>query len=229
MVYYQGEANGKSYDDMVQYGITQPLWLKRLRKAWGRDDFFFLNVMLPGFGRTKETGPSFKNREAVDAHSWAIIRESQTQILRLPYTDIINTVDLGDKEKLWNIHPPDKLQFCQRLALLARRHTLGEKDLLAAGPRFSAISENKGVVTITYTDADGLKTNDGEPPKAFWVSADGKIWTQANARISEDGIELAAVPGLNPVFVRYAYAAIPPVNLVNKADLPAYPFNVRIP
>jgi sialate O-acetylesterase len=34
---------------------------------------------------------------------------------------------------------------------------------------------------------------------------------------------------MKPKYVRYAYAAMPKVNLVNKAGLPAYPFNAKLP
>ncbi len=219
MVYYQGEANATNKGSMIQYGVTQPLWLKLLRKRWGRDDVHFLNVMLPGFGRGADL-------ESVTATTWALFRESQSRILELPHTALVNTVDLGHPT---NIHPKDKMPIGERLALLARRDTCGEKELLACGPRLKGLARKGGKVIVSYTDARGLKTLDGKPPQAFWVSADGASWKRAGAEISGETVILTAPEGMKPAQVRYAYAAKPAVNLVNASGLPAYPFNAKIP
>jgi len=115
-----------------------------------------------------------------------------------------------------------------RGALLARRDTCDEKDLLACGPILKALTLNGREINVTYDYAAGLKTNDGAPPKAFWISADGKDWKLADARIAAETVILKAPKRMTPKYVRYAYAAMPKVNLVNKADLPAYPFNAEI-
>lgn len=221
MVYYQGEQNTASYDQMVQYGTTQPLWIQRLRQGWGRDDWYFLGVMLPGYGKTIRSGPGYGDLEAVDAHSWAILRDSQLEALKLPHTSVVNSIDLGDEK---NVHPKDKLPIGQRLALLARRDVLGEADLLAAGPMFAELVIKGRKVIISFKDADGLTTTDGQAPRAFWVSADGTDWLQAEAQIKGEQVVLTAPKGVAPKHVRYAFSAMPDVNLVNKAGLPAYPF-----
>ncbi len=225
MVYYQGEANGKSYKDMVQYETTQPLWLKRLRAEWGCDDFYFLNVMLPGFGRTLKSGPSRGDLEAVDAHSWAIIREAQMEVLKLPHTAVANTIDLGDEK---NIHPKDKMPVGERLALLARREFYGEKNLLAAGPMFQSLERSGQNVVIHFKDADGLKTTDSQPPRAFWLGGEGIKWQRAEASIQGNSVVLTIPLGMKPSEVRYAYAAMPDVNLVNREGLPTYPFRAKL-
>jgi sialate O-acetylesterase len=225
MVYYQGEANTKRYADMVQYRTTQRLWLERLREEWNRPEFHLLSVMLPGFGRTLKSGPGWGDLEAVNAHSWAVMRDSQLGILDLPATGVANTVDLGDEK---NIHPGDKLPIAERLVLLARRDTLGETALLASGPMLESVSVKGSEVTIRFTNATGLRTVDGEAPRAFWASEDGKEWHSAAARIVAETVVLSVPAGVQPGQVRYAYAAMPKVNLVNEAGLPAYPFSFDV-
>ena len=225
MVYYQGEANTKSHEDMVQYRTTQRLWLERLRQAWNRPDFHLLSVMLPGFGRTLKSGPGWGDLEAVNAHSWAVMRDSQLGILDLPATGVANTIDLGDEK---NIHPGDKLPIAERLVLLARRDTLGETALLASGPMLESVSVKGSEVTIRFTNATGLQTVDGEAPRAFWASEDGEEWHAAAARIVDETVVLSVPAGVQPGQVRYAYAAMPKVNLVNEAGLPAYPFSFDV-
>ena len=223
MVYYQGESNGKTYDDMVRYRTSQRVWLDELRRRWGREDLYFLSVMLPGFGRTVKSGPHSEDLEAPDAHSWAIIRDSQLAILDDPPSGVANTIDLGEAKK---IHPKDKLPVCERLVLIVRHDVLGEKDLTAFGPMFDKIRFTGRRVSIAFDHAKGLTTTDGEPPKAFWISEDGSTWVKPEeARIVEHrGVMLVAPAGTRPKYVRYAYAAKPRVNLVNGAGLPAYPF-----
>ncbi|MHC5067590.1 MAG: sialate O-acetylesterase [Planctomycetota bacterium] len=220
MVYYQGEANSKSIDNIRQYATSQPLWLAELRQRWGRDDWHFLGVMLPGFGQMLQSGPNHGDLEAVDAHSWAQMRASQLAILNSAHTGVACTIDLGDQN---NIHPKDKGPIGERLALLARRDVLGE-DILAQGPTLRAVSYNGATVTVTFDHATGLTTSDGAAPKAFWVSADGTSWHRADAAIDGTSVILTAPAGVAPQQVRYAHAAMPAVNLVNDAGLPAYPF-----
>ena len=226
MVYYQGEANGKSYEDMIQYRETLPLWLERLRSEWGGDGFFFLNVMLPGFGRTLKSGPNIGDLEAVDAHSWAILRNAQMEVLKLPNTAVANTIDLGEEKK---IHPLDKMPVGRRLTLLARREVYGESGLLAAGPLFQTLETPGQEIVIHFKDAEGLKTADGQPPRAFWVGSDEKGWQRVLAKVRGEAVVLALPFGAKPRQVCYAFSAMPQVNLVNKAGLPAYPFRVELP
>ena len=47
-IWYQGEANSGKPD---LYAASLPAWVARLRQQWARDDFYFLAVMLPGYGR----------------------------------------------------------------------------------------------------------------------------------------------------------------------------------
>jgi sialate O-acetylesterase len=211
---------------MVRYAETQRLWLQRLRAGWGNNDFYFLSVMLPGFGRTLKGGPGIGDLEAVDAHSWAIIRDSQMAVLKLPHTAVANTVDLGEEK---NIHPLDKMPVGERLALLARREVYGEVDLIAAGPMFQGLEVSGRKIVVRFKDAGGLKTIDGQPPRAFWTGSDEMGWKRANAKIDGERVVLAVPPGLKPKEVRYAFAAKPRVNLVNQAGLPAYPFKAELP
>jgi sialate O-acetylesterase len=211
---------------MIQYGKTQPLWLKRLRAGRGNDPFFFINIMLPGFGRTLNSGLSVGNLDAVDTHSWAIIRDAQMNVLKLPRTAVVNTVDLGDEKK---IHPTDKMPVGERAARLARREVYGESGLLAAGPMFQSLKVSGQKIVIRFKDAKGLSTSDGEPPRAFWLlGSDESGWKPAMAKIVGETVELTIPQGMKPKAIRYAFAAKPNVNLVNQDGLPAYPFQQEL-
>jgi len=234
IAWYQGERNTQSMEGMVQepwyslnsgmrkYGDTLKAWIKRYRKEWGNEEFQAMVVMLPGYhneDKALNTGPQL-GPESPITHSWAWMRESQIKALELPNTAVINTIDLGH---LTNIHPKDKLPIGQRLAHAAARNTLG-LDIIAEGPVFkNLVKTDKGLV-VNFENAAGLKTTDGAAPKGFWVADDSQKWVRAEAEISAETIVLTAEEVQRPLYVRYAFAGKPEVNLVNGAELPARPF-----
>lgn len=202
-----------------EYDEAQIAWMRRYREAWGRDDFKFLVVMLPGYGKILNSGPA-GDQESPDAHSWAWMRESQLAALNLPHIGVANTIDLGDAT---NIHPKDKLPIGRRLALLAQQNA-NNRDTLAQGPTMTKVEAKGRELVVYFQHAEGLKTLDGEAPTAFWVADDSAKWTRAEATIHGQTVVLFANEIEAPLYVRYAFAGMPKVNLINRAALPAYPF-----
>ena len=232
LVWYQGERNTRYISGMPEgpwyhrvagireYDDVLKGWMQRYRQAWDRDDFHFLVVMLPGYGSLLSTGPNMEPSNPT-SHSWAWMRESQLAALDLPHTAVANTIDLGDVK---NIHPKDKAPIGQRLALLAARDTLG-LEVEASGPVFNKVTSKGGHLVVQFDHAEGLKTTDGEAPREFWIAdQSAKNWKPASATIVGTTIELHSPEVPNPAFVRYAFTGKPEVNLVNEAELPAYPF-----
>ena len=214
VVWYQGEANASRPE---LYAKSLPAWVKRLRKQWNRDDLHFLAVMLPGFGRISGAN---RDVEYPNNLSWAWFRQAQMKVLDLPHTGVANTIDLGDVK---NIHPKDKAPIGKRLALLAARDVNGKK-LSAEGPRFKGITINGSEVTVSFENAEGLKTKDRKAPAQFWLAGEDKKWVKASAKINAQTVIVTAQGLTSPVAVRYAFAGFPKVNLINASGLPAYPF-----
>ncbi|MEP3477748.1 MAG: sialate O-acetylesterase [Fuerstiella sp.] len=215
IVWYQGEANGNNIPSMLQYGQSLPAWIQRYREEWNKEDLHFLLVMLPGYAK------GLKDQAAHPAaESWAWMRESQMKALALPHTSVANTIDLGDAN---NIHPKDKLPIGKRLALLAATDVLNIKAK-SRGPVMNRVEAMNGKLMIHFDHAAGLKTTDGKPPTGFWVADDSEQWTAADATLDGESIVLTCSQLAKPLYVRYAFAGKPKVNLVNEANLPAYPF-----
>lgn len=218
-IWYQGEANTS---DPIGYSRLFPALIRDWRKQFNQGNFPFLFVQLPNFMETKEL-PSESR--------WAETREAQMSALREPATGMAVAIDLGE----WNdIHPLNKRDVGNRLALLARKIAYKEKKLIASGPTYKSMKVKNGRAEISFTNIGaGLMTRD-EPLKGFAIAGfDGKfVW--ANAEISGNKVIVWHESVSIPVRVRYAWADNPDqANLFNKDGLPATPFrtdaNVILP
>ena len=110
-----------------------------------------------------------------------------------------------------------------RLALAARALAYGE-PIEYSGPTLDGmtIAGNRAILTFKHLGG-GLVAKDGELKGFTIAGADGKF-EPAKATIEGDTVVVSsdAVPA--PVAVRYGWANVPDVNLSNKADMPASPF-----
>ena len=219
IAWYQGEANTRNIESMLQYSETLQTWLKYLRSSWGKEDLQLMPVMLPRFGRVQKGGQSLE-LDHPDARSWAWFRQSQLNLLQMPGTAVANTIDLGDKK---DIHPKDKKPIGHRLTQLALKN-IHKKEVVPQGPTFKEINIKNSSVTVHFDYADSINTTDGAAPKGFWIAGADKKWFKADAKIVKDTVVLNSNEVKNPVAVRYAFAAFPEVNLINGAKLPALPF-----
>jgi sialate O-acetylesterase len=232
LVWYQGERNTQSMFGMVKepwyarnsgmlkYGDTLKRWIQRYRQEWNDPEMQFMVVMLPGYHRKPlDTGPQL-GAEHPAVHSWAWMRESQRKALELPHVSVVNTIDLGEVD---NIHPKDKLRVGQRLVLLALRDTLGEA-IEAEGPVMSRVDRDGDHLVVHFDHAEGLKVNDKNSPAGFWIADESELWVKADARLEGEKVVLRSSELSKPLYVRYAFAGKPQVNLINAAGLPAAPF-----
>lgn len=209
-LWYQGEANTGRAEEYAKLQAAQIIdW----RNKWKQGELPFLYVQLPGF-MDYNYFPSESN--------WARLRESQLSALSTPNTAMVVAIDLGE----WNdIHPDNKKDVGERLALAARRIAYGE-DLVHSGPILKSTSIDGNKITIQFTNTgSGLITNDAEPPAEFAIAGDDKKFVWAKAKIENNKIVVWNDAVVNPKYVRYAWADNPVnPNLYNKEGLPASPF-----
>jgi sialate O-acetylesterase len=209
ILWYQGEANTSR---AVEYAKLQPAQIIDWRDKWHEGDVPFLFVQLP----------NFMDANYIPSESqWAELRESQVKSLVVPNTGMAVGIDLGE----WNdIHPDNKKDVGERLALIAEKLAYGE-NIAYSGPIFQSASIEGNKIVISFSHAtSGLKTKDGEEPREFAVAGADKKFVWAKAKIDGDKIIVSADGITNPIYVRYAWADNPDVNLYNKEGLPASPF-----
>src|SRR5690606_28271968 len=112
ILWYQGESNTgtpEAYADLLQALIMD--WRQKLNNP----TMPFIYAQLPNFMDVSYL-PSESN--------WAVLRESQSKALNLPYTAMTVNIDLGE----WNdIHPGNKKDVGERMALAAQKIAYGEE------------------------------------------------------------------------------------------------------
>jgi sialate O-acetylesterase len=214
-LWYQGESNAgkpEEYKDLMQTLIAD--W----RTQWKQGDFPFIYVQLPGFMEEKNK-PTESN--------WARLRQQQLNLLTTPNTRMAVAIDLGE----WNdIHPLNKQDVGERLALQARSLVYGEKNLISTGPTYKTLIREKNRLIVSFTNVGtGLMAKGNNILKYFAVAGADKRFVWAKAEIKQGKVMVWSDEINNPVYVRYAWADNPvEANLFNKENLPASPFEANI-
>jgi len=209
VLWYQGETNiGRA----AEYAQLQPAQINNWRSKWHQDALPFIYVQLPNY---------LESNYLPAESEWAEMREAQLKALSVPNTGMAVAIDLGE----WNdIHPDNKKDVGERLALIAEKIVYGE-NTIHSGPIFQSakIGGNRIIISFTNTGT-GLITKDGDELREFAIAGTDKKFVWANATIEGDKIIVSSSEVPDPVYVRYAWADNPDVNLYNKEGLPASPF-----
>lgn len=215
ILWYQGEANvgTRNYRELLTALIQG--W----RKEWQQGALPFLVVQLPNYSDVQ-----YSPAES----SWAEVREAQLQCLSLPNTGMAVTIDLGE----WNdIHPLNKKDVGERLALLARKLAYGDNKVVASGPILRSAVTEGNTIRLSFSDiGGGLTAKNGEPLTQFAVAGADKRFVWARATIQGDQVIVTSPDVEHPLYVRYAWADDPEgAGLINKEGLPASPFRTDKP
>lgn len=208
-IWYQGESNSER---AYQYRKLLPAMIADWRKLFGQGDFPFYIVSLP----------AFKHRsEAPKEDSWAEMREAQAIAAKnVPNSCLAVTIDTGDPD---NIHPIDKKEAGERLALCALGEFYGRK-VPHAGPTLSRVERITGALKLHFDHADGGLVVKGDKLGEFSIAGDDRKWYWADARIEGDAVIVSSNSVPEPKAARYAWQSNPAATLSNGAGLPAVPF-----
>ncbi len=230
-IWYQGEANAfVKRDQDPPYGRRLAMMIKAWRKEWGDDNMPFYFVQLANFASNR------KNSSGQD--TWAVVMDQQRRVLDMvPHTGMSVSIDIGDSR---SIHPKNKIDVGERLALWALKLDYGKKIPECSGPLFKSDKIKNGKIIITFSHVGkGLMTGSKvgvdpvkpvkAPPTWFEVKGQDGEWHKAEAKITgKDKIEVFSKDVPKPVAARYAWSCDPKgANLYNKSGLPASPFTTE--
>jgi sialate O-acetylesterase len=220
VLWYQGESN--VHASAAPYAVL----LKTLIADWrGR----FAQTLPFGIVQLANYGNSVTDTKA------AVVRDAQARVAaEVPDTGLTVTIDLGEER----IHPPNKRDVANRLALWARATIYGETNLVHQSPCYQSHSVQGGEVRIRFDtggsplmvgkldDAGSVKPAPADKLQWFEVAGVDGEFVPADAVIDGDCVVVASPHVSAPTAVRYAWATNPSgCNLYNEAGLPAGPFS----
>ena len=222
--WYQGEANVGDTDYAEKLQLMVSTW----RSRWGQGAIPFHSVQIAPCG--------FKADFFILPDFW----EQQMRAAKaMGASWVVPSIDIG--EPTFNIHPPNKREFGRRLALSALANSYGRKDVVGSGPVFKSVKQEGRALRIQFDHVGGgLASSDDKPLAWFEVAGKDGKFAPASATIEGDAVVVSGGAVAEPAAVRYAWRQTPgytagvfgptgPVpNLVNKAGLPAYPFQAQV-
>lgn len=216
-IWYQGESNCGDGEDPRDYRHKMRALITGWRTELGDDSLPFYFVQLPGSGARA---------------GWPYLREQQRLSLGLPHTGMAVTIDLFHED----IHPPNKFDVGERLALLALADEYGRK-VPSSGPLFERVKIADGRAVVFFTHAESglmkaIKDSLAEPKEDpeislthFELVDQAGTWHPAHATIDGATVIVRNERLPRPAAVRYAYAINPQqCRLYNRDGLPAAPF-----
>ena len=213
-IWYQGESNhneGMLYFEKKKALIQgwRNLWKQ---DRWGQGAFPFYYVQIAPYQYGNED-------PKILARFW----EAQAAVEQIPNTAM---VVINDIATLNDIHPPNKQDVGNRLALLALHNDYGRDDLVAFHPTMDAMETLDGELKIRFKNTGGaLKTRDGRPPTHFEVIGPGSYGYQsAKATLQGDNVILTSDKVARPVAFRYAWHKLAEPNLTGSTGLPVGAF-----
>ena len=230
-IWYQGESNG---DEGETYYQKLRALIGGWRTAWGEGEFPFYLVQLAGRFSSDYT-PAGKDPAGGDG--WAKIRMAQFKALTIPHTGMAVAMDLADVREPGDIHPKNKRDVGERLALWALAKDYGKKDLVYSGPLYKEMKIEGNKIRIVFDSVGSgltVATKKGFAPvvkepqgklKRFAIAGEDKKWAWADAVIDGKTVVVSSPEVPKPVAVRYAYTMSgDDCNLYNNEGLPASPF-----
>jgi sialate O-acetylesterase len=214
VVWYQGESNvgnGLAYRDKMEALIAG--W----RGRWGKDlAFYFVQIAPWDPGPKRGYGPG-----ALPA-----LWEAQVASLKIPGTGMVVTTDLVDNIK--DIHPRNKKDVGNRLALWALAKTYGKKGIVYSGPLYRSMKVEGDRIVLSFAHTGGgLKSRDGKPLTEFEIAGADSKFVPAQAVIKGKTVVVSAEGVAEPTQVRFGWRRRANPNLANEEGLPASPFRTK--
>lgn len=214
-LWYQGESN---LGEGMLYALKMEALIAGWRKQFAVENAPFLFVQLAPYNYGDE-------REGALQGIWA----AQKATLAVPNTGMAVTMDIGNPG---DIHPRNKFDVGNRLALWALADTYGKSEIVKSGPLLENIQVDGDSIRVRFNHAPtGLATRDGQPPSHFEVSGPDWKFEPATAELQGDEpvIIVKSDAIKSPTMVRYGWKQTAMPNLMNREGLPASSFHSHWP
>jgi sialate O-acetylesterase len=208
VIWYQGEAN---VGNPKRYKKLFPLLIENWRSDFKTGDFPFYYVQIAPY----DYGTASRSQE---------LREAQTSTLSVKNTGMAVTLDIGNPK---NIHPADKQDVGERLALWALAKTY-RKDVAYSGPIYKSMKKRKGSIELSFDHAEkGLVLVGESHGSGFQIAGADHVFKEVPpgwVKVVGNKLIVWHPDIANPEAVRYAFSNTPDATLFNTDGLPAPSF-----
>ena len=225
-LWYQGESNCGTGEDPRDYAHKMRALIQGWRDAWGRPQLPCYFVQLPQW----------------NSYAWTYLREEQRQAMDVKHTGMVVTIDL---DNAGDIHPPNKIDVGERLALWPLEKVYSKefspgRETVISGPLYREVSVRESSIIVKFDHIGGglmtarstaVEQVIGDPDTAlggFELTGSDGVWHEAEAKIEGETVVVSSRQVKRPLAVRYAcHPKVPSGtmwNLYNAAGLPASPF-----
>ena len=212
-IWYQGETNVMQKNGLAYYDKMKDL-IEGWRKTWGNDRLSFYFVQIAPWSGRYEPG------------QLPALWEGQVASLKIPGTGMAVTTDLVDN--IADIHPRNKLDVGNRLALWALAKDYGQKDLVYSGPLYESMKVEGNKIRLSFAHTGGgLKSRDDKPLSEFQIAAAEGAFVPAKAVIDGETVVVEADGVEKPARVQFGWHKVANPNLINAEGLPASPFQTK--
>lgn len=216
VIWYQGETNVMQRNGLKYRDKMEDL-IKGWRKVW-KADFPFYYVQIAPWKPKGQGGYAEGELPAL----W----EAQVAALKIPGTGMVVTTDLVDD--ITDIHPRNKLDVGNRLALWALAKTYGKKDVVYSGPLYKSMMVEGDKIRVHFAHVGGgLVSRDGQPLREFEIAGEDDKFVPAEAVIDGNTVVVRSPSVKHPTQVRFGWQTAANPNLMNKEGLPASPFRTK--
>ena len=210
-LWYQGESNRS---DSSAFTHLNAALIRNWRTLFNQPQmpFYYVQVAPFDWGQKDTT-----------LYDYALFREAQAKVRNVvPHTGMVVTMDIADPT---DIHPRNKQEVGYRLAKMALANVYNEPALVYTGPEYAGHTVEGAMVKVRFKNCgSGLMTNDGQPPRHFYIAGADGVFHYAQAKIEKEEVWLQSDKVTAPVAVRYAFTNYPVTNLENAEGFPAVPF-----
>lgn len=210
--WYQGESNRNERDS---YTRLMHALINSWRSVFGQGELPFYYV---------QVAPFYWDQDDPQLADYAFFREVQEHIRELNNTEMVTTMDVGESRDL---HPKNKKPIGVRLGNVALNRTYAHLDIPYKGPEMRYVLFEGDTAVVVYDSESvrgGLRTNDGQRPKHFFLAGDDGKFFEADAFIQDNRVKVYSAKVKQPVALRYAFTNFPITNLENGSGIPAIPF-----
>lgn len=211
-IWYQGETNVLNKNGLAYHKKMKAL-IDGWRQAWGHDFPFYFVQIAPWSGR-------------YEPGQLPALWEAQAATLKTPGTGMAVTTDLVDN--IGDIHPRNKIDVGNRLALWALAKSYQHQDIVYSGPLFKSYKIEGDRIRLHFAHVGrALKTRDDKPLNEFQIAGSDGEFIEAQAEIDGKTVVVFSDQVKEPVHVQFGWHKVANPNLVNSEGLPASPFQTN--